>query len=106
MVSVPTDGCAILILEATDIKTRQGWGVQMAQAVESMAEAKLAKNRPRILVADGHSDMREYLTRVLNEHHYDVDVAADASTALSLALERAPDLIVADFMMRTSSDFA
>src|SRR5262249_26792490 len=59
---------------------------------------------PRILLADGHSDMREYLTRILREH-YNVDAAADASTTLSLAYERAPDLVLADVMMRALHDF-
>ena len=59
--------------------------------------------RPRILLADGHSDMRQYLTQLLSEH-YEIDAAADASTALALARERAPDLVVADVMMRAPGD--
>jgi PAS domain S-box-containing protein len=76
----------------------------MAQAVGNMLIAALSNSRPRILLADGHSDMREYLTRILSEH-YEVDAAADASTTLSLARERAPDLVIADVMMRDLRDF-
>jgi len=48
--------------------------------------------------------MREHLTRILREH-YDVDPAADPSTTLSLARQRAPDLVIADVMMRALDDF-
>jgi PAS domain S-box-containing protein len=56
------------------------------------------------LIADEHPERRQFLTRLLSEH-YEVHTAADASTALTLARERAPDLVVADVMMRASDDF-
>src|SRR5262249_25891768 len=69
-----------------------------------MLNKALSSSRPRILLADGHSDMRDYLTRILSEH-YEVDAAADASTTLALARKRAPDLIIADVTMRTLPAF-
>src|SRR5262249_13869845 len=60
--------------------------------------------RPRILLADGHSDMRQYLTQVLSKR-YEVIAAADASTTLTLSRQRDPDLVVADIMMRALRDF-
>ena len=75
----------------------------MSQSPERVGDVKPVTNRPRILLADGHSDMRQYLTRLLSEH-YEIDAAADASTALALAGKRAPDLVVADVMMRASGD--
>src|SRR4030095_16700267 len=76
----------------------------MAQGPEKNEDTEPFTTRPRILLADGQADMRQYLTRLLSEH-YEIDVAADAATALTLARQRPPDLIVANVMMRTFADF-
>jgi len=57
-----------------------------------------AASRPRILVADDNSDMRQYLARLLAEH-YEVETVADGQAATVAAHERRPDLIVSDVMM-------
>lgn len=54
--------------------------------------------RPRVLVADDNSDLRQYLMRLLAEH-YEVEAVADGQAALDAARERAPDLILSDVMM-------
>jgi PAS domain S-box-containing protein len=60
--------------------------------------------RPRILLADEHPEMRQYLAQLLSEN-YEIDAAPDIATALTLARARAPDLIVADVTMREAGDF-
>ena len=54
--------------------------------------------RPRVLVADDNSDMRQYLSRLLSEQ-YEVETAADGQAALQAARKAPPDLIVSDVMM-------
>src|SRR5580700_8666022 len=54
--------------------------------------------RPRVLIADDNSDMRQYLARLLSEH-YEVETVADGHEALKAAHEHPPDLIVSDVMM-------
>ncbi len=57
-----------------------------------------AGNRPRILIADDNSDMRQYLARLLSEQ-YEVQIVADGQEAIQAAHTHAPDLIVSDVMM-------
>ncbi len=54
--------------------------------------------RPRVLVADDNSDMRQYLSRLLSEQ-YDVETVADGQAALQATQANPPDLIVSDVMM-------
>jgi len=54
--------------------------------------------RPRVLIADDNSDMRQYLARLLSEQ-YDVETVADGQAAIQAAHRHAPDLIVSDVMM-------
>jgi signal transduction histidine kinase len=54
--------------------------------------------RPRVLIADDNSDMRQYLARLLSEQ-YEVETVADGQEALRAAHEHSPDLIVSDVMM-------
>ncbi len=55
-------------------------------------------SRERILLADDNSDMREYLTRLL-EPRYRVQAVANGQEALQAALADPPDLILSDIMM-------
>ena len=54
--------------------------------------------RPRVLVADDNSDMRQYLSRLLSEQ-YEVETVADGQAALQAVQTNPPDLIVSDVMM-------
>ncbi len=54
--------------------------------------------RPRILVADDNSDMRQYLARLLSEL-YEVETTPDGQAAIQAARAHPPDLIVSDVMM-------
>src|SRR3954471_5406261 len=55
-------------------------------------------DRPRVLVADDNSDMRDYIAGLLGGD-YEVLVAADGEAALELARSQAPDLVLSDVMM-------
>ena len=53
----------------------------------------------RVLLADDNADMREYVRRLLMTQGYEVDLAEDGETALALARQAPPDLILTDVMM-------
>jgi len=57
-----------------------------------------AAHRPRVLVADDNSDMRQYLVRLLADR-YETEAVTDGEAALATARKRPPDLIVTDVMM-------
>jgi PAS domain S-box-containing protein len=52
----------------------------------------------RVLVADDNPDLRNYLTRLLRPH-MQVTAVGDGATALTLAQEHPPDLLITDVMM-------
>ncbi|WP_242059472.1 MULTISPECIES: ATP-binding protein [Nostoc] len=58
----------------------------------------------RILLVDDNADMRDYLQRILSEY-YTVDVAVDGETALAVAYNTPPDLILSDVMMPRMDGF-
>ncbi len=55
-------------------------------------------HRPRILVADDNSDMRQYIRRLMEER-YEIIAVPDGQAALEAIHERAPDLVLTDVMM-------
>lgn len=56
--------------------------------------------RPRkILVADDNDDIRDMLALLLRRLGHEVVVAADGETAVTLAAQEQPDLILMDVMM-------
>ena len=58
----------------------------------------------RILLVDDNADMRDYLQRILSEY-YTVDLAVDGETALAVAQNTPPDLILSDVMMPRMDGF-
>ncbi len=60
--------------------------------------------RPRILIADDNSDMRQYLARLMSEH-YVVEAASDGQAALAAVQRQMPHLIVSDVMMPVLDGF-
>jgi signal transduction histidine kinase len=62
------------------------------------ARPPTAEGQVRLLVADDNADMRAYITRLLQQRGV-VQVVADGSAALAVAIAWQPDLIVADVMM-------
>lgn len=55
-------------------------------------------NKPLILYADDNRDLRGFVTSLLKDD-YDVLLAADGQSGITLALECQPDLIISDLMM-------
>jgi PAS domain S-box-containing protein len=55
-------------------------------------------SRPRILLADDNTDMRDYICRLL-AHQFDVLAVADGVAACDAALASPPDLVISDVMM-------
>jgi CheY-like chemotaxis protein len=53
----------------------------------------------KILVADDNDDIRDMLAELLRRLGHDVVVAADGETAVALAKQEKPDLILMDVMM-------
>lgn len=57
-----------------------------------------ALSSAHVLLVDDNADMREYLTHILGKY-VQVEAVADGVTALAVAQERTPDLILSDVMM-------
>jgi signal transduction histidine kinase len=74
------------------------------QGGDELPAAPIAPARARVLVADDNSDMRDYLTRLL-EQHYEVEPVADGAAALAAARARTPDLVLSDVMMPVLDGF-
>ncbi|MBD2465502.1 response regulator [Oscillatoria sp. FACHB-1407] len=76
------------------------WGMGNGEEVSTPPPSSLLPPPPlaHVLVVDDNADMREYLTRILSEH-VPVEAVADGATALAVAQERVPDLILSDVMM-------
>src|SRR5690606_27918069 len=63
------------------------------------------KRHARILVIDDHEEMVELLAEQLRDEEFIVDVSTDGRTALVLANERLPDLVITDLRMRGFDGF-
>ncbi len=61
-------------------------------------------DRPVVLVADDNADMREYISRLL-EDHFTVKVVADGEAALEAIRTSPPDLLLTDVMMPRRTGF-
>src|ERR671912_2345390 len=75
-----------------------------ARSTPSSAPAEVpsprdASERPRILVVDDEASIRDLLSKTLALAEYDVDTAADASTALGRVRASEYDLLIADLRM-------
>jgi two-component system, OmpR family, KDP operon response regulator KdpE len=56
-------------------------------------------NRPHILVVDDEPQITRVLRTTLNAQGYDIRVANDGETALEIAKDFTPDLVITDLMM-------
>jgi signal transduction histidine kinase len=61
-------------------------------------EAPAPASRARVLLADGNTDMRNYVGRLLRRS-YEVQTVGDAEAALQAALASPPDIILLDLML-------
>ena len=58
-----------------------------------------AKTKGRVLVIDDEASARSGLEKLLRQEGFTVDVAADGPTALGIAADRPPDVVVTDLKM-------
>jgi excisionase family DNA binding protein len=63
------------------------------------ARARTASERPRILVVDDESSIRDLLSKTLALEDYDVDTASDGRSALERLRAYPYDLLIADLKM-------
>ena len=75
---------------------QQAYSQNGASSAERRSQAGVS--RPRILLADDNSDMREYIRRALG-HDYEVETASEGEEALRKIKDNPPDLVIADIMM-------
>jgi excisionase family DNA binding protein len=68
-------------------------------AATATARPSAAPNRPRILVVDDESSIRELLEKTLAMYDYDVDTAPDGRTALERMRLNPYDLLITDLKM-------
>ena len=54
---------------------------------------------PLVLIVDDEPHLRNGLRRILEKEGYEVTTASDGETALELAREKMPDIVVLDIMM-------
>ncbi|TKD06492.1 sigma-54-dependent transcriptional regulator [Polyangium fumosum] len=65
-----------------------------------MTDTKIAgKPRARVLVVDDEASARSGLEKLLRQEGYAVDAAADGPSALQIAADRPPDVVVTDLKM-------
>ena len=55
--------------------------------------------RRRVLLADDNTDLRDYISRLLLDHGYEVETVADGEAALAALRAQRPDILVTDVMM-------
>jgi CheY-like chemotaxis protein/phosphoribosyl 1,2-cyclic phosphodiesterase len=70
-----------------------------APAVSATAERTALRARTTILIADDDADVLEVIVETLEPEGYRVLTAGDGETALQLARDERPDIVVLDWMM-------
>ncbi|ESQ87467.1 hypothetical protein ABAC460_19260 [Asticcacaulis sp. AC460] len=73
------------------------WLPQAADVVLELLDAP-QQPRPRVVLADDNSDMRDYIRRLLSDD-YDVEAVGDGEQAWQTILATPPELILTDVMM-------
>lgn len=61
--------------------------------------ARPPRSRQQILVADDEADLRDFLTRALSKHGYEVLAASGGREAMAIIREARPALVVLDILM-------
>ncbi|MCX7791918.1 MAG: response regulator [Chloroflexaceae bacterium] len=74
--------------------------VEIGQLTRMIASLLHDRTPPqRVLLVEDDGELRNYLQRVLIQHGWEVDTAADGVEALALFDQRAPDLAIVDLML-------
>jgi PAS domain S-box-containing protein len=63
------------------------------------AGQRLHVERCRVLLADDNADLRDYISRLLADHGYEVETVADGEAALAAMRAQRPDILMTDVMM-------
>ena len=80
------------------LSTQHSALITQNSSLKTQNSALSTQHSSLVLLVDDNADMRDYLTRILSEH-VTVEAVADGATALAVAIERVPDLILSDVMM-------
>jgi excisionase family DNA binding protein len=80
-------------------RPRAGARTPQAPATAASSSARQAADRPRILVVDDESSIRDLLSKTLALAEYDVDTAPDGRSALERLRLYPYDLLIADLKM-------
>ncbi len=59
----------------------------------------VSAERRLVVLADDNADLRDYISRLLTDHGYDVEAVADGEAALATLDVRRPDILLTDVMM-------
>ena len=93
------------VAEASRWQTKPGSPEDSTVSLATVStEEAAALPRARVLLVDDNADMRDYVARLLRER-WIVDTAADGASALAMAQENPPDLVLTDIMMPGLSGF-
>ena len=82
-------------VERSDAET--AWARDQASAISAPA-ALAGPEKPLVLIAEDNRDLNEFIARILHPHVRTI-AAYDGRTALELARNRRPDLVLTDMMM-------
>ncbi len=66
---------------------------------DAAAARDIPAERGRVLLADDNADLRDYISRLLADHGYEIEAVADGEAALAALRARRPDILVTDVMM-------
>jgi signal transduction histidine kinase/DNA-binding response OmpR family regulator len=70
-----------------------------AEAIRDTGAAPGTADRRYVVLADDNADLRNYISRLLVSHGYEVEAVADGQAALAALRDRRPDILVTDVMM-------
>lgn len=103
------DGSSVLLSAEVARETRNTWAglhfidlgpaaAQLHAQLERL-RARPASARQQVLVADDDDEIREFLTRALAKHGYEVLKASSGREAMALIREAKPSLVLLDILM-------
>ncbi|MEM1311810.1 MAG: ATP-binding protein, partial [Cyanobacteria bacterium P01_H01_bin.153] len=86
-------------IELADIVATTGVSVGVSVAGTGPQPLESQSNEPHILVVDDNSDLRAYISNVLQRQNYQVRAAHNGEAALAMLETFSPNLILTDLMM-------